>query len=216
LVEGTAPPLRGSSSTAERIARAKALVGRLAHVVVVLPVEQLDVQRDPRRLRHRVEPVLDQLGVPFAELLLREAQLPHEVRPPRDVERDAHQRLVHRRIGGAVAADPALVAERLAERLAERDRAVLGGVVLVDVQVALHFQPDVDQRMAAELLDHVVEEADPGRNVVGAGPVEVDLDEDVGLCRLAGDPAGAHGDALYARVAAKQLPPQAGGSEHWA
>ncbi len=58
------------------------------------------------------------------------------------------------------------------------------------------FKRHVDQRVAAELLDHVIEEADPGGHVVGTGPVEVDLDEDIGLCRLAGDPAGAHGDAV--------------------
>src|SRR5688572_25637141 len=91
----------------------ESLVDGLAHVVVVLTVEQLDVQRDPRALCDRVEPVLDQLGIPFAELFLREARLPYEERPPRNVERDTRQSLVHRRIGVAVAADPGLVAERL-------------------------------------------------------------------------------------------------------
>ena len=33
---------------------------------------------------------------------------------------------------------------------------------------------DVDQRVARELLEHVVEETDAGRNVVRAGAVEVD------------------------------------------
>ena len=60
-------------------------------------------------------------------------------------------------------------------------RAVLGGVVLVDMQVAVDLHRHVDQRMARELFDHVIEKADPGRNVVGAGPVEIDLDEDPGF-----------------------------------
>jgi hypothetical protein len=49
-----------------------------------------------------------------------------------------------------------------------------GRVVVVDVQVALGAQRDVDQAVAAELLQHVVEEADAGVDVVDAGAVEVD------------------------------------------
>jgi hypothetical protein len=33
--------------------------------------------------------------------------------------------------------------------------------MLVDVKIALHAAGHVDQRMARELLDHVIEEADP-------------------------------------------------------
>ena len=71
-------------------------------------------------------------------------------------------------------------------------RAVFGGVMLVDVEIALYVARDVDQRVAAELLDHVIKEADAGADVIGAGPVEVHFDEDVGLVSLAGDPSGAH------------------------
>jgi hypothetical protein len=74
-------------------------------------------------------------------------------------------------------------------------------VVLVDVEVALDVTLYVDQRMAAELFDHVIEEADPGGNVIGAGAIEIDLDGNVGLVRFAGDPANsvraAHGGGLY-------------------
>ncbi len=66
-------------------------------------------------------------------------------------------------------------------------------MVLVDVQVAHRLHVEIDQRMAAELLEHVIEEADPGGNGIGAGAVEVDGDVDGGLARLAAHCGGAHG-----------------------
>ena len=68
--------------------------------------------------------------------------------------------LVERHEGVAVAADAGLVAERLAQRLADADRGVLDGVVGVDVQVALGADREVDQRVTAERGEHVVVEAD--------------------------------------------------------
>ena len=66
-------------------------------------------------------------------------------------------------------------------------------MVLVDMEIAIHFQRHVDQRMAAELFDHMVEKADPRRDVVTARPVEIDLDEDFRFRGVPLYPAGAHG-----------------------
>src|SRR3546814_14038464 len=81
-------------------------------LVVILAVERLDVERQPRGLRQAVEEMLEHLGIHLAESFLRERAFPHEIRPPRNVERDARQRLVHRAQRVAVAADAALVAQR--------------------------------------------------------------------------------------------------------
>jgi hypothetical protein len=109
-----------------------------------------------------------------AQARLRERGFPHQDRTPGNVERDASERLVHRRVRLAVAGDALLVAERLRDRLAQRDGAVLGRVVLVDMKIALHPHGHVDQRMSAELFDHVIEEADSGRNVIDARTVQID------------------------------------------
>ena len=95
-----------------------------------------------------------------------------------------------------VARDALHVAERLLHRLAERDADVLGGVVVVDMQVALGLDREVDARMARQQVEHVVEEADAGRDRRRAGAVEIDLDLDVGLLGLALDRALAHGEVL--------------------
>ena len=91
-----------------------------------------------------------------------------------EIDHHPRQRLVERHVGVAVADQAALVADRLADRLAEGDADVLDGVVAVDVQVALGLDLEIDQAVAGDLLEHVVEEADAGGELGGAGAVEVD------------------------------------------
>jgi hypothetical protein len=83
------------------------------------------------------------------------------------------------------------VAERLRQRLAERDAGVFHGVVIVDVQIALGADRHVDQRMARKLLEHVIEKADAGRNRSGSGSVNREADRNVGFVGLAGNRSGA-------------------------
>ena len=45
---------------------------------------------------------------------------------------------------------------------------VLGGVVEVDVKVALRPDANIQQRVLGKLVEHVIEEADPGLDVVSA------------------------------------------------
>ncbi len=101
----------------------------------------------PAARRKTVEPVLDQLGIPFAQTRHRQRDFPDKIGPPRNIECAAGQRLVHRRISRAIARNPALIAQRLQHRLANRDAGVFGGVMLVDMQVANRLDLQVDQRM---------------------------------------------------------------------
>ena len=82
--------------------------------------------------------------------------------------------------------------ERLGQCLAEHDAAILDRVVEVDVEVALGLELDVDQGVAGKLLEHVIEEADAGRDIVGACPIEVEARGDARFLGLAVDrgPAG--------------------------
>ena len=82
----------------------------------------------------------------------------------------------------------------------ERDADILGGVVMIDVQIALGLDRDVDARVARQQIEHVVEEADAGRNRRTALPVEIDFDLDVGFLGLALHGGFAHGEALNLRA----------------
>ena len=95
--------------------------------------------------------------------------------------------------------DPLHIAERLLHRLAERDADVLGGVVVVDVQIALGLDRNVDARVPRQEVEHVVEEADAGCNVRDTLAVEIDRDLDVGLLGGALDRALAAAFARFCR-----------------
>ena len=79
---------------------------------------------EPVRSRRRCVDVLLALGLAGV----------HAVGAAGHVDDGLHQRLVERHGGVAEPADAELVAERLAQRLAEHDRGVLDGVVGVDVE----------------------------------------------------------------------------------
>src|SRR3546814_2518975 len=74
-------------------------------MVVVLAIKGFDVQRDARGLREAMEPVREELGVHLAQSRLRETRFPDAVRPPRNIEDAAGQRLVHRRVRFAIRSD---------------------------------------------------------------------------------------------------------------
>ena len=167
---------------------------RLHDVVRLPPREHADVQGDVGVERDRLEDVPGQraeVGHGSAATAERDVLLPlglagvHAVGTTGHVDDRLHERLVERDGGVAEPADALLVPERLAQRLAEHDRRVLDGVVGVDVQVTGGLDGEVDQRVPGERDEHVVVEADPGRDVVAPGAVEVDLDEDLGLAGLA-------------------------------
>src|SRR5947207_3412240 len=173
------------------------LEARLGDVMIVAAIQRLDVQRHPGMDRKGLKPFAHQLGVEGADLVAAERGVEHQEGPSRYVDGDAGQRLVHRHVHVRIARDALHVAERLLDRLAERDANVLGGVVVVDMQIALGLHRNVDTRVPRQEIEHVVEEADAGRDVGDALAVEIDRDLDVGLLGGALDRALA---AAFARL----------------
>ncbi len=80
-------------------------------------------------------------------------------RPSAEIDRRAGERVVHRHDRVAVARDPAAVAERAVERLAERERRVLGRVVRAGLEVADALEHEVEAGVEGELLEEVVVES---------------------------------------------------------
>ena len=66
------------------------------------------------------------------------------------------------------------------------ERDVLDRVVLVDVQIAGALHVELEAAVLAELLEHVIEEAEAGLGVRLGFAVEVDGDANVGLASCAG------------------------------
>src|SRR4051794_17857141 len=170
----------------------------LGAVVVVLAAQHVDVERHPAGDGERLEEVGQVLGRDLADHLAPEAEAHLGPGPAREVDHGPRQRLVERRVGVAETADAATVAERSVERLAERQRAVLGGVVVVDLEVALAGQLEVEPGVLGQAGQHVVEEAEPGLDLRPAVAVEGEADADRGL-------VGAPLDGRLAPVVAGQV-----------
>jgi hypothetical protein len=141
----------------------------------------------------RVEELAEELRIEVADLGPREADVPDKVRAARHVDRRARASLVHREVDGGVAADAAALAQRLPDRLAEGDADILDRVVEIDMRVPGRAHGHVDQRMAGELLQHMIEEADAGGDLVPARAVELDGDGDLGFAGVALDFGCSHG-----------------------
>ncbi len=74
-----------------------------------------------------------ELGGQLADAVATELTFEHEVGATRQIDGDLRERFVHGQ-QEAITMNAALVAEGLFQRLAERERAVLDGVMFIDVQ----------------------------------------------------------------------------------
>ena len=70
---------------------------------------------------------------------------------------------------------------------------LLAAKVEVDFDVALRVDGEVEEAVFREEREHVVEEGDAGGDLRLTGPVDREVDGDVGFGGLAGDSGGAHG-----------------------
>ena len=116
----------------------------------------------------------------IADVLPMEVDIPHQPRTPAEVEGHGGQTVVHGQ-REAIALDAALAAQGLQQAVAQGQGRVLNGVMLVDVQVALSPDGEVDVAVAANLLEHVVEEPQTRVDVASARSVESQTDADVGF-----------------------------------
>ncbi len=150
------------------------------------PVGIRQVQGELRAARDRAEELAGQLGLEAGDRHRRQLRVEVAVGTAGDVDRAARQGLVHRQLDVGVAGDPGPVAERLIERLPEDDADVFDGVMGPGLEVAIGADGETEAAVAAEQVEHVIEETDPGRRA-DLAPVEVERDADVGLAGAALD-----------------------------
>src|SRR5579864_3572707 len=101
----------------------------------------------------------DQFRRQRADLVATETAIEGKVGPARQINGDLGAALVHRQ-QKTVAADTDLVTQRLTQRFAYRQRAVLHRVMLIDVQIAAASNSQLKAGVLGELLKHVIKEAD--------------------------------------------------------
>ncbi len=74
-----------------------------------------------------------------------------------------------------------LVAQRIFERLPQRQADVFNRVMIVDFEVALGLDLDVEKTVAAKGIEHVIEKRHAGFNGRLSGAVDIQRHLDIGL-----------------------------------
>src|SRR5213082_1089557 len=150
----------------------------LGLVMIVLALEHVDVQRQARRDGERAQHVRDVLAREPPDRLPSEVERDVGVGAPRQIDDRAGQGVVERREGRPEPRHTAALAQGAVERLPQREGTVLGGVVIIDVEVALAGERHVQPGMAPQRVEQMVEEADAGLYVDRAGSLEGERDGD--------------------------------------
>ena len=166
---------RSSCSAAMRSARAKALNTVSALVVGVVAAQVVDVHRDAGVIDEALEELARQVHVEAADRARVNSR--NSAGPAAgEIDHHARQRLVEWNVGVAVAAQALLVAERaLAKAWPRVMPTSLDGVVVVDVRIARGaMNVEVDQAVAGDLVEHVIEEGHAGIELVLPAAIEVD------------------------------------------
>ncbi len=133
---------------------------RFGAVVVVIAGQQSDVQRKTAFVSERLQQVRDQLAAQAANHRPAERQVDARPGSPTEIDRDLGQRFVKWNGRVAKATDATSLTQSLVQCLTEAESHVFGGVVLIDVEVALSFDGQVEPRMPSQAIKHVVQEAD--------------------------------------------------------
>ena len=156
----------------------------LGHVVGVAAVEDFGVEIAAGVDGEGAQEFLDELEgeQTYGRDVRRGAVL--EVRAAGEIDDDAGQSFIHGEVSVAVAADAALIAESPGKGLAEDDPGILDGVVEVDLNVAVGIHLQIDQPMAGEEDEHVVEERDLRADAALAGAIDGEIEPDFGFAGI--------------------------------
>src|SRR6516165_8761129 len=154
-------------------------------VMRVAPGMQVQMQVEPGLIAECLHEVLHQLGWKVSNPFLRHRYFVRQVRAAADIHHRRAQGFVQRHRGLTKAADSRAIAQRLLKGAAQHNAHVFDRMMLVDVQVAVGFNLEVEEPMASEAFEHVVEKRNPGRDLAVAGAVDFERNLNLRLAGLA-------------------------------
>ncbi len=161
-------------------------------VVAVDPVQGIDVQGDAAVGRKGRKELAHEFRVEGPDFLGRDVHVPDQERAGGQIKRTAHQSVIHWQQAAAVTHNSAFVAKGLGQSLSQCDPCVLDGVVIVDVQITCGPNAHVNEGVARQLIQHVVEKSDACLVVIDPCAIKVDGDRDLRFGSAAGDRRLAH------------------------
>ena len=165
-------------------------------MVRILTTQVVDVQRDQSVIGQPLKELVRQIDIESANHGALEINMKFKPRTPRKVDHNTRQGFIERHIGVAVAAQTFLVAERLGQRLTDRDTDILDRVMRVDMQIALGFDLKINQTMTGNLIKHVIEKGDTRGKLALPGPIKIQTNRDLGFKGISGNFGLPHGDTI--------------------
>lgn len=125
--------------------------------------------------------MLDQLRVKRADFRSWHHHAIGESVAATEIDRGGDQRFIHRKGEMSVSANPPSLTERCIDRFPQADPDILGGVVIIDMQIPFRGDRQVDCRMPREEIEHMIQKADSGLAFSLATSIELQRQLHVGL-----------------------------------
>src|SRR5690625_1336111 len=145
------------------------------------------MQRDPCVVGKALEKFPEQLGVETADCIASEFDIHEQPRAAGEVDDNPGQSLIQRYMNVSVALDAAFVANGPVKSPTQCNAEILDGVVIIDMCVAHCRDVEVDQPVAGNLIQHVIEKGYPGFTVEPPLAIEIDGNRNPGLLGVTGD-----------------------------
>ena len=150
-------------------------------MVRVAALGHVEVQVHAQLVAEGEKKIVDQFGRKCADPLLLDRQVVGQKGSSAEINDAVHQGFVERYAGFAKAATAALIAQRGAKRLAQRQADIFNCMMIVNLDVARGLERQIKEAVPGEQLQHMVEKGHPGGNLVLAAAVKLKTEPNVGF-----------------------------------
>jgi histidinol-phosphate aminotransferase len=176
-------------------------------MMCIVATQGIHMHCDAGMVNEALEEFANEIDVEFADRAAHERYLEYQAGSAGKIDHHPGERLVERNIGMAVTAHAFLVRDRLRQSLTERDAHVFDGVVGIDMQIAFRLDLEVDHAVTRNLIQHVIEEADPRGQRRLAAAIQIELHPDLGFKGITLDFGAAHRFRTHLRKRTRPMIP---------
>src|SRR4051812_35725334 len=139
-----------------------------------------------------LEEVICQLRLKVADEARAYFGIDHGHGAPAEIDCGKPQCLIHSHKKVSGTQNAFAVAKRTVEGFSQRDSNVFNAVMLIHIEIAVAFEPQIEATVASEELEHVIEEVNPGGDLVFSPAIDLERQGDISLVGLATELGGSH------------------------
>lgn len=164
-------------------------------MVCIITTHIVDMQGHARVIDKALKELMKEIDVEIANPGPSKGDIEDKSWSARKIDDDAGQRFIKRDVRVTIAPHTHFVPQRLGKGLPNGDTDVLDRVVGINLQIAIGPNIKVDQSMADDLIEHVIEEGHSRLQASLSRSVQIDGHFDLRFQRVSGDSGntGAHG-----------------------